>query len=43
MLNAYPSLKDMYSADDANTLVLYLKDVVATIASFSGEPKVIKF
>jgi uncharacterized pyridoxamine 5'-phosphate oxidase family protein len=43
MLDAYPSLKDMYSADDANTLVLYLKDVVATIASFAGEPKVIKF
>jgi uncharacterized pyridoxamine 5'-phosphate oxidase family protein len=43
MLDAYPSLKDMYSADDDNTLVLYLKDVVATIASFAGEPKVIKF
>ncbi|MDR1937067.1 MAG: pyridoxamine 5'-phosphate oxidase family protein [Tannerellaceae bacterium] len=43
MLDAYPSLKGTYSADDANTLLLYLKDVVATIASFSSEPKVIKF
>jgi uncharacterized pyridoxamine 5'-phosphate oxidase family protein len=43
MLNAYPSLKSMYSADDTNTLVLYLEEVVASIYSFSGEPKVIKF
>lgn len=43
MLDAYPNLKDMYPADDANSLVLYLKDVVATIASFTGEPKVITF
>jgi uncharacterized pyridoxamine 5'-phosphate oxidase family protein len=43
MLEAYPSLKDRYSADDDNTLVLALKDGVATISSFGGEPKVIKF
>jgi uncharacterized pyridoxamine 5'-phosphate oxidase family protein len=43
MLEAYPMLKDRYSADDDNTLVLALKDGVATIASFGGEPKVIKF
>ena len=43
MLDAYPNLKDRYSADDANTQVLYLKDAVATIESFGGEPKVIKF
>ncbi|GHS96562.1 pyridoxamine 5'-phosphate oxidase [Bacteroidia bacterium] len=43
MLDAYPSLKSMYSADDENTLVLYLTEVTATIASFSGEPKVVKF
>jgi uncharacterized pyridoxamine 5'-phosphate oxidase family protein len=43
MLDAYPSLKARYSADDNNTLVLYLKDATATIASFTGEPKVIKF
>jgi uncharacterized pyridoxamine 5'-phosphate oxidase family protein len=43
MLDSYPDLKSMYSADDDNTQVLYLKDVTAVIASFGGEPKVIKF
>jgi uncharacterized pyridoxamine 5'-phosphate oxidase family protein len=43
MLEAYPNLKNMYSATDNNTHVLYLKDAVATISSFSGAPKVIKF
>jgi uncharacterized pyridoxamine 5'-phosphate oxidase family protein len=43
MLEAYPNLKTMYSATDSNTNVLYLKDAVATISSFSGAPKVIKF
>jgi uncharacterized pyridoxamine 5'-phosphate oxidase family protein len=43
MLNAYPQLKSRYSADDGNTQVLYLKNVVATFYSFSGEPKVIRF
>jgi uncharacterized pyridoxamine 5'-phosphate oxidase family protein len=43
MLDAYPQLKAMYSADDGNTQVLYLKDATATIASFTGAPKVIKF
>jgi uncharacterized pyridoxamine 5'-phosphate oxidase family protein len=43
MLEAYPSLKGRYSATDANCQVLYLKNAIATIASFTGEPKVIKF
>jgi len=43
MLDAYPNLKDRYSADDPNTQVLYLKDATATIASFTGDPVVIKF
>jgi uncharacterized pyridoxamine 5'-phosphate oxidase family protein len=43
MLDAYPSLQGMYKADDGNCQVLYLKDATATIASFAGEPKVIKF
>lgn len=43
MLDSYPSLKSMYSADDGNTEVLYLKDATATIYSFSGEPKTITF
>lgn len=43
MLDKYPRLKSMYSADDENTQVLYLKDATATFASFGGEPKVVKF
>lgn len=43
MLDAYPSLKKMYSATDGNTEVLYLKDATATISSFTEAPKVIKF
>ena len=43
MLEAYPMLKERYSADDDNTNVLYLKDATATIESFGGPPKVIKF
>jgi uncharacterized pyridoxamine 5'-phosphate oxidase family protein len=43
MLNAYPQLKSMYSADDGNSQVLYLKNAVATFYSFGGEPKVIRF
>jgi uncharacterized pyridoxamine 5'-phosphate oxidase family protein len=43
MLDAYPSLQGMYKADDGNCQVLYLKDATATISSFTGAPKVIKF
>lgn len=43
MLDAYPSLKERYSAEDANTQVLYLKNATAVISSFSGDPRVIKF
>jgi len=43
MLDAYPSLQSMYAADDGNTQVLYFKDAVATISSFTKEPEVIKF
>jgi uncharacterized pyridoxamine 5'-phosphate oxidase family protein len=43
MLEAYPSLKGRYSAEDENTQVLYLKDAVATFSTFSGEPKTVRF
>ena len=43
MLEAYPSLQNMYKADDSNTQVLYLKDVVATISSFTETSKTIEF
>lgn len=43
MLDAYPSLKKMYQADDGNTVVFYLENATATICSFTEEPKVIQF
>jgi uncharacterized pyridoxamine 5'-phosphate oxidase family protein len=43
MLDAYPNLKNMYSATDDNTQVLYLKNATATMNSFKSEPKTIKF
>lgn len=42
MLDAYPNLKAMYSAEDDNTEVLYFEDATATISSFGGAPVVIK-
>lgn len=43
MLDAYPSLKDMYAADDGNTQVFYFKNATATISAFTHEPEVIRF
>ena len=43
MLDAYPSLQGMYSADDDNTEVFYLKDATATFSSFTKEPETVKF
>lgn len=43
MLEAYPSLKAMYSPDDGNTEVWYLRKVTATFSSFTEPPKVIRF
>lgn len=42
MLDNYPSLQAMYSAEDDNTEVLYFEDAVATISSFTEAPQVIK-
>ena len=43
MLDAYPALKAMYSPDDGNTEVWYLRNVTATLYSFTNPPKVYKF
>ena len=43
MLDAYPNLRGMYSEDDGNTQVLYMKNAVATISSFGGASVVIEF
>ena len=43
MLDAYPSLQNMYSVDDGNTEVFYIKDATATFSSFTHAPEVVKF
>ena len=43
MLDAYPALQNMYSADDDNTEVLYFKNATATFSSFTGAPEVVEF
>ena len=43
MLDANPSLKDIYTAGDGNTAVFYLKNATASICSFTEEPEVIHF
>ena len=43
MLEAYPSLQSMYSADDGNTEVFYLKDATAPFSSFTAEPVTVTF
>lgn len=43
MLDAYPSLQKIYSADDGNTEVFYFKDATATFSSFTHSPEVVKF
>ena len=43
MLEAYPSLKAMYSPDDGNTEVWYLRNAEATFSSFTAAPRTVKF
>ena len=43
MLDNYPSLKAMYSADDDNTEVLYFDHAVATFSSFTEAPRTVEF
>ncbi len=43
MLDAYPSMKKTYAADDGNMQVLYFADATATFDSFKGEHRVVKF
>jgi uncharacterized pyridoxamine 5'-phosphate oxidase family protein len=45
LLDTMPELKNMYSADDGNTQVFYLKDAIARFHSFANaeEVKVIEF
>lgn len=43
MLEAYPELKKLYSPDDGNTEVWYLRNVTATLYSFAEPPKQYRF
>ena len=43
MLESYPELKNMYSADDGNTEVFYFKNASATFSSFTSEPRTVTF
>jgi uncharacterized pyridoxamine 5'-phosphate oxidase family protein len=43
MLDNYPELKGMYSAQDDNTQVLYFKNATATFSSFTDAPRTVKF
>ena len=43
MLDAYPELRSMYSEDDGNNEVFYLKNATATLSSFVAPSKTITF
>lgn len=43
MLEAYPSLASLYSPDDGNTEVWFLRNVTATLYSFTEPPRTFKF
>ena len=43
MLDAYPQLQAMYSADDGNTEVFYMKNAKATFSSFTAAPETVEF
>ena len=43
MLDAYPSLKAMYDADDGNTQVLYFNGASATLSSFTAPGEQLDF
>lgn len=43
MLDNYPELKSMYSADDDNTEVLYFKNGRAVFSSFTAAPRTVEF
>ena len=43
MLDSYPQLKGMYSAEDDNTEVLFFKNAEAVFASFTAPPRTVTF
>ena len=43
MLDAYPSLRNMYDENDGNTQVFYFRNATATFASFTAAPETVTF
>lgn len=43
MLEAYPELQNLYSADDGNTQVWYFKNATAVFSSFTKPEETVKF
>ncbi len=43
MLDAYPSLRNMYNENDDNTQVLYFAEATATISSFTAPAETLEF
>lgn len=43
LLDAYPELQKMYSADDDNTEVFYFQEATATISAFTHAPETFIF
>lgn len=43
MLEDYPSLQSMYSADDGNTAVFYFQNAEAIFSSFQAEAEAVRF
>ncbi len=43
MLDAYPELQNMYSADDGNTEVFYIDGATAVFSSFTSAPVTVQF
>ena len=43
MLDAYPSLRNMYDENDGNTQVFYFQNATATFSSFTAAPETVTF
>ena len=43
MLDAYPSLRNMYDENDGNSQVLYFRNATATFYSYTSEPETVTF
>lgn len=43
MLDSYPELQAMYSAEDSNTEVLFFRNATAVFSSFTAPPRTVTF